>query len=174
MSCVLHSISMSVFAVAMQLIVKDSMFVCLHGKQTCDYTVAKSSKHIRVYTAISRWRSAENNPCLHFTVIHAIFLNTYIAIHKRFFGLSEPGRLRQGIGLWYFSKLIGCLLLNRYFLTENMSDLFYLSKIKQASHLSMSNSCVTDQTAHRQHTTMKLFFFSKRFGVHATMLDHIL
>ena len=33
MSCVLHSISLSVFAVAMQLIVKDSMFMCLHGKQ---------------------------------------------------------------------------------------------------------------------------------------------
>ena len=29
-----HSISMSVFAVAVQLIAKDSMFVCLHGKQT--------------------------------------------------------------------------------------------------------------------------------------------
>ena len=33
MSCVLHSISLSTFAVAMQLIAKDIMFVCLHGKQ---------------------------------------------------------------------------------------------------------------------------------------------
>ena len=30
---VLHSLSLSVYAVAMQLIAKDSMFVCLHGKQ---------------------------------------------------------------------------------------------------------------------------------------------
>ena len=91
-----------------------------------------------------------------YTVIHAIFLNTYIAIHKGFFGLSEPGRVRHGIGLWYFSKLIGCLLFNRNFLTENMSDLFYLSKIKQASHLSMSNSCDTYQTANRQAHNHKI------------------
>ena len=91
-----------------------------------------------------------------YTVIHAIFLNTYIAIHEGFFGLSEPGRVRQEIGLWYFSKLIGCLLFNRYFLTENMSDLFYLSKIKQASHLSMSNSCDTDQIAHIQAHNHKI------------------
>ena len=91
-----------------------------------------------------------------YTVIHAIFLNTYIAIHKGFFGLSEPGRVLQEIGLWYFSKLIGCLPFNRYFLTENMSDLFYPSKIKQAIHLSMSNSCDTDQTAHRQAHNHKI------------------
>ena len=34
-----------------------------------------------------------------YTVIHAIFLNTYIAIHKGFFRLSEPERVRQEIGL---------------------------------------------------------------------------
>ena len=90
------------------------------------------------------------------TVIHAIFLNTYIAIYKGFFGLSEPGRVRQEIGLWYFSKLIGCLLFNRYFLTEHMSDLFYFSRIKQASPLSMSNSCDTDQTANRQAHNHKI------------------
>ena len=48
-----------------------------------------------------------------YKVIRAIFLNTYIAIHKGFFGLSEPGRVRQEIGLWFFSKLIGCLLFDR-------------------------------------------------------------
>ena len=110
-------------------------------------------------TPVSTRRSVDGDGpkiTLVYTVIHAIFLNTYIAFHKRFFGLSEPGRVRQGIGLWYFSKLIGCLLFNRYFLTEKMSDLFYLSEIKQASHLSMSNSYDTDQTAQRQALDHKI------------------
>ena len=110
-------------------------------------------------TPVSTRRSVDGDQLkitLVYTVINAIFLNMYIAIHKGFFRLSEQGRVRQGIGLWYFSKLIGYLLFNRYFLTENMSDLFYLSKIKQASHLSMSNSCDTDQTAHRQAHNHKI------------------
>ena len=110
-------------------------------------------------TPVATWRSVDGDQLkitLVYTVIHAIFLNTYIAIHKGFFGLSEPGKVRQGIGLWYFSKLIGRLLFKRYFLAENMSDLFYLSKIKLASHSSMSNSCDTDQTAHRQAHNHKI------------------
>ena len=128
-------------------------------------------------TPVSTRRSVDGDQLkvtLVYTVIHAIFLNTYITIHKGFFGLSELGEVRQGIDLWYFSKLIGCLLFNRYFLTENMSDLFYIYKIKQASHLSMSNSCDTNQTAHRQAHNQKIIIYSKRFSVNATMLDHIL
>ena len=115
----------------------------------------------RPNTPVSTRRSVDGDQLkitLVYTVIHAIFLNTYIAIHKLFFGLLDPGRVCQGIGLWYFSKLIGWLLFNRYFLTENMSDLFYLSRIKQVSHLSMSNSCDTGQTAHRQAQFHKILF----------------
>ena len=129
-------------------------------------------------TPVSTRRSVDGDQLkitIVYTVIHAIFLNTCIAIHKGFFGLSEPGRVRQEFGLRYFAKLIGCLLFNRYFLTENMSDLFYFSKIKQASHLSMSNSYDTDQTVHRQAHNHKIqLIYSKRFSVNATMLDHIL
>ena len=55
-----------------------------------------------------------------------------------------------------FLKIDRVFAVYRYFLTENMSDLFYISKIKQASHLSMSNSCDTDQTAHRQAHNNKI------------------
>ena len=154
MSCVLHSISLSVFAVTMQLIAKDRMFVCLHGKKRVSTLLLN-----RRNTHVSTRRSVDDDQLkitLVYTVIHAIFLDPYIAINKGFFGLSEPGRVRQGIGLWYFSRLIRCLLFNRYFLTENMSDLFYLYKIKQASHLPMSNSCDTDQTAHRHAHNHKI------------------
>ena len=55
-----------------------------------------------------------------------------------------------------FLKIDRVFAVYRYFFTENMSELFYLSKIKQASHLSMSNSCDTDQTALRQAHNHKI------------------
>ena len=108
-----------------------------------------------------------------YTVIHAIFLNTYIAIHKGFFGLSEPGRVRQGIGLWYFSKLRGCLLFNRYFLTENMLDLFFPKLSNPVTYpyqiLAILIRLLTDK-----HTQSYNLIYSKRFSVNATKMRSFL
>ena len=45
-----------------------------------------------------------------YTVTNLIILNSYIDTHGYFFGLSGPEGECQGMGLWYFIKLIRCLL----------------------------------------------------------------
>ena len=61
MSCVLHSFSLPVFAVAMQLIAKDSIFVCLHGKQKLVSTPLLNRRN----TPVSTRGTDENYPGLH-------------------------------------------------------------------------------------------------------------
>ena len=90
----------------MQLIAKDNSFVCLHGKQQLVSTLSRNPQHTCLH-------GEQLKITLVHTVTHNIILNTHIVIHKGFFGLSGPGKGRQGIGLWDFSKLIGCLLFKR-------------------------------------------------------------
>ena len=54
-------------------------------------------------------------------------------------------------------------------LTENKSDLRFVSEFRQFNHLSISNSCNTDQTAHRLAQNHKIEFITI---VLASMPDH--
>ena len=117
-------------------------------------------------TPVSTRRSVDGDQLkttLVYTVIHRIFLNTYIAIHKGFShslsGLSEPGRVRQGIGLWYFSKLIVCLLFNRDFLQKTCRIYSNFPKLSKPVSYPCQILAILVRLLTDKHTIMKFNIF---------------